>query len=78
MTHRKITVCAFVKCSSPKAHEKKQHDWRPHMCRQLNCFGVLVDCEHKIERHMHDREEIAEMIKYLQKIKKDRNQDKKE
>jgi hypothetical protein len=70
MTHRKITVCSFVKSSSPQAHDKKQHDWRPDSCRKKNCYGVLVDCEHMNIRHVHDRKEIAEMINYLKRIKK--------
>ena len=70
MTHRKITVCGFIKCSSPKPHEKHQHDCRPEFCKKKGCYGVLVDCEHLMEEKIHGRENITKMIAYLRKIRK--------
>jgi hypothetical protein len=71
MTHRKITVCAFIKGSSPKAHEERQHDWRPKLCRDKGCYGVLVDCKSKSVVEMRNRDEIGKMIAYLKKIKRE-------
>jgi hypothetical protein len=72
MTHRKITVCKFINCYPTKAHDKNHHDHRPRFCQEQKCCGVLVDCEHMDARMIKDRNEIAEMIAYLKKIKKNR------
>jgi hypothetical protein len=71
MTHRKITVCAFVTSSSPKAHEKRQHDWRPDFCKEKGCYGVLVDCECKQAIRIHNRKEIKDMLAYMRKLKRE-------
>ena len=71
MTHRKITVCSFIRGNSPKPHEKMQHDWRPSFCKQKGCYGVLVDCENKYVIEIRERDKIGKMIAYLKKIRRE-------
>ena len=69
MTQRKIKICAYIKGSSPKAHEKHQHDWRPKICRDRGCIGALLDCENKLMYTIKERAKIKEMLAYLKKIR---------
>jgi hypothetical protein len=71
MTHRKITVCGFMKCSSPKLEDKRQHDWRPAKCREKGCYGILFDCESKHAIEIRNREEIKKAIAYIRKLKRE-------
>jgi len=67
----KLKVCVHVKSSSPQPHDPKQHDWRPSLCRKMNCHGYFEDCEHGIVRKFHTKEEIKQIIAYLRKLKVD-------
>lgn len=65
----RMKVCVHVKSSSPQDSDPRKHDWRPTMCRKKNCHGLMIDCDHHIVRHIHDKEEVKKMISYLRKLK---------
>jgi hypothetical protein len=71
MTYRKIIVCGFIKSNSPKAHEKRQHDCRPPVCKGKGCYGLLDGCESKHIHEITDRSQIKDMLAYLRKLKED-------